>query len=96
MEEARFEAMGAYVMERQNTVVKYIKTRLILELCKKKVRRPGTWVARSCWENMVLNLAGARAVAAAAADGKEGRKGKKRSGRRHQAGTEDRGYHVAQ
>ena len=44
MEEAGFEEIGAYILKRQNTVLKYIAMRPILDLCEKTVQRPGAWV----------------------------------------------------
>ena len=61
--------MVSYVPNSQDTVAQYISTRPILDLCKEKVRRSGKWVARGWWEEEVLNLAGAMAVAMAAEDG---------------------------
>ena len=57
--------MGAYVMKRQNTVTQYIAMRPILYLCEKTVRMLGAWVDRRWWDQEVLDLADARAVAAA-------------------------------
>ena len=45
MEEAGFEEMGEYVLNRQNKVAQYIVTRPILDLCEETVQRPGEWVA---------------------------------------------------
>ena len=49
MEEAVFEEIGAYILKRQITVVYYIVMRLIMDLCKKTIRRPGAWVDRRWW-----------------------------------------------
>ena len=46
MGEVGFEEMGEYVLKRQNTVVQYIATRPILDLCEETVWRPGAWVSR--------------------------------------------------
>ena len=56
-------------------VAQYITTRFIMDLCEKTVRRPGGWVARRWWEQKGIDLAGARAMTEAAADGGEGREG---------------------
>ena len=50
MEEAVFDKIGAYILKRQNTVVQYIATRPILDLCKNMVRKPGAWIASIWWE----------------------------------------------
>ena len=50
MEEAGFEERGSYILKKQNTVVQYIATRPILDLCEKTVQRPGAWVAWIWWE----------------------------------------------
>ena len=49
MEEAGFEEIGVYTLNRQNMFEQYIATRPILDLCKKTVQRLGAWVARSWW-----------------------------------------------
>ena len=64
--------MGAYVLNRHNTVSQYIATRTILDLCKETVGRSGEWVARILWEQEVLDLAGARLAAADREGGGEG------------------------
>ena len=40
-----------------------------MDLCEKKVRRTGAWVARIWWEQEEIDLAGAREWATATADG---------------------------
>ena len=75
MEEAGFEEIGDYILKRQNTVTQYIATRLILDLCKKTVRRTGAWVDQRCWEQEGIDLAGVRARAVAAADREDEREG---------------------
>ena len=46
MVEAGFEGFGKYIMRRQNTVVQYIATQPILDLCERSDRRPGARVYR--------------------------------------------------
>ena len=43
MEEAGFKDIGVYFTRRQNTVVKYIATRPILDFCERSVWRPGAF-----------------------------------------------------
>ena len=50
MKEAGFEERGSYILKKQNTVVQYIATRPILDLCKNMVRKPGAWIASIWWE----------------------------------------------
>ena len=64
MQETGFEEIGGYVLKRQNTVVQYIVTRQILDLCEETVRMPGMWVGKRWWEQEGLDLAGAMAAAA--------------------------------
>ena len=40
MVEAGFEEIGAYIMRGQNTVMQYIATRLIMDLCERSSRSP--------------------------------------------------------
>ena len=72
MGEAVFEEMRAYLLKRQNTVAQYIAAQPILDLCEETVRRSGVRVARRRWDQEGLNLAGARAAAAASDDGEGG------------------------
>ena len=62
--------MGAYILKWQNMAAQYITMRLILDLCKNTVRRPGAWFDRRWWEQEGIELTGARKRAAEAADGK--------------------------
>ena len=73
MEEAGFEEIGAYILKRYNTVAQYIEARLIMDLCKRSVWRPGDWVARRWWEQEGIKLLGVRYRAAA--DGERERGG---------------------
>ena len=54
--------MESYVLKSNNTVVQYILTRPIIELCEETVRIPGTWIEKSWLGQEVLDLAGARAA----------------------------------
>ena len=42
--EAGFETMETYIRRRHNTVVQYIATRPLLDLCKAMGRKQGAWV----------------------------------------------------
>ena len=68
IEEAVFEEIGAYVLNRKNTVAQYIATQPILNLWEKTLRRTGAWVVMIWWHQEGLDLAGAREVAAAASE----------------------------
>ena len=50
MKEAGIVRIRTSILRRQNTVVQFIATRPILDLCEKSNRRPGAWVARCWWE----------------------------------------------
>ena len=65
-EEAGFEEIGVYITRRQNMVAQYIAIRPILNLCKRYVQRPGTWVSRRWWEQEGIDLEGVRERASAA------------------------------
>ena len=60
MEEAGFEYIRVYITRRQNTVAQYIATLLILDLCKRSIRRLGAWVSRRWWDQEGLYLEGGR------------------------------------
>ena len=49
MQEALFEEIETYVLERQNTVAQYITMQPIMDLCKETVRIPETWFAKGWW-----------------------------------------------
>ena len=53
------------ILQRQNTVAKFIATRPILGLCKVAVRRPGTRVPRRWWEKTGIDWKAAREKVAA-------------------------------
>ena len=75
MEEAGFEEIGVYNINRQYTVTQYIVTRPIINLYEKLVRRMGAWVSWRWWEQEGLDLAGTREWVAAVEDGGEERGG---------------------
>ena len=75
MEEAGFEEIGVYNINRQYTVTQYIVTRPIINLYEKLVRRMGAWVSWRWWEQEGLDLAGTREGGAAVEDGGEERGG---------------------
>ena len=68
MKDAGFEDMGEYFLKRNNTVAKYIMMRPIIDLCEETVRRSGAWFYRRWCKQEAMDLAGARAVVAAAED----------------------------
>ena len=49
MVEEGFESIGRYITRRKNTVVQYIATRLILDLCEQYSQRPGSRVSWKWW-----------------------------------------------
>ena len=55
----------------QNTVVQYIATRPILDLCEKSVRNSGDWVYGRWWDQEGINLEGERERVEMTSDGKE-------------------------
>ena len=63
--------MDEYVRPRQNTVVQYIATRSLLDLCEGSERDHGAQVGMWWREKAGIDLAGAR-EAAAAVGGEEG------------------------
>ena len=69
--QAGFETMETYIRKRQNTVAQYIATRSILDLCESTERKQQVWVGMWWWEQMGIDLAGARYTAAAAAEAEE-------------------------
>ena len=56
MAEAGLQEVETYVSRRQNTVVQYIVTRPIMDLCLAKNRRPGPIVTMRWWEQEGLDL----------------------------------------
>ena len=77
MEEVGFEEIGDYILNIQNMVAQYIATRPIMDLCEKKVRRPGDSIFRRLWEEEGIDLASVRVQAAAEADTEQEREGDK-------------------
>ena len=63
MAETGFQEVETYVSCRQNTVVQYIATRPIIDLCMAAKRRPGTRVSVWWWEQEGLDLEGMRKTA---------------------------------
>ena len=57
-----------YIRWHQNTVVNYISTRSLLDLCEGSERALGARVGMRWWEQAGLNLVGAREAAEAAAE----------------------------
>ena len=64
--------MEEYIRRRQNTVAKYIPTQSLLDLCEGLERYPGEQVGMQWWEQVGLDLAGAREAAAATDEGDGG------------------------
>ena len=60
--------MDTYVLKRYNSAAQYIAMRPILDLCNKTVRIPVTCVEKRWWEQEVMDLVGARAMATAATE----------------------------
>ena len=65
--EAGLERIRKYIMRRQNMVVQYIATRLILDLCERFTRRPRARVSHQWWEQAGLDLEGGKKRAAVTA-----------------------------
>ena len=72
MGEAVLEEVEAYITRIQNTVAKYIATRMIMELCEELERWMGERVSKRCWEKEGIDLAGFQAEADTVAEYKEG------------------------
>ena len=58
MSEAGIQEGDTYVACRQNTVVQYIKTMTIMDLCIAAERRMGTRVSKQWWDQEGLDLEG--------------------------------------
>ena len=56
MREVRFEGIIKAVTRRQNTVVQYITTRPILNLCDQAMQRVGARVSRRWWDQEGIDL----------------------------------------
>ena len=70
MKEAGIVRIRMSILQRQNTVAKFIATRTILDLCEKTNRRPGARVSMRWWEQTGIDWKGTqeRAEAAEAAE----------------------------
>ena len=77
MAEAVFQEVETYVSCHQNTVLQYIATRSIMDLCLAEQRRPGTRVVMKWWEQEDLDLEGMRTASREAeqTEGVEDREG---------------------
>ena len=64
MGEVGFKGIKKSVTRRQNTVVEFIATRPILDLCERSTRRPGARVSWIWWEQAGIDLVGANKRAA--------------------------------
>ena len=60
MGEIGFEGIRKSVTRRQNTVVQYISTRPIMDLCERSTRRMGARVSWQWWEQARIYLEGAK------------------------------------
>ena len=58
--EAGFETMEKYIRQRHNTVAQYIATRSLLDLCEETDNNTGEQVGMWWWEQVGIDLAGAR------------------------------------
>ena len=63
--EAGFDLMEIYIRRMQNTVVKYIATRSILDLCEVSKRKQGAHVGMRWWKQVAIDLEGEMEMAAA-------------------------------
>ena len=60
MGEAVYKGIRKSFTRRQNTVAQYIVIRPILDLCERSTQRPGARVSRRRWEQVDINLEGAK------------------------------------
>ena len=67
MGESGFEGIRKSITRRHNTVVQYIATQPILDLCDRDTPRPGARVYRRWWNQAGIDLEGAKKRAAEAA-----------------------------
>ena len=72
IEEAGFEPMETYIWRRHNTSAQYIATRTILDLCKAAERKREDRVGKRWWEQVIIDLSGARDTAEEAAEDGDG------------------------
>ena len=68
-EEALFLTMEEYISRWHNTVGQYISTRSLLDLCEGSERSLGAKVGMRWWEQVGIDLTGARGAAEAKAEG---------------------------
>ena len=71
MEEAGFEEIRVYIMRRKNTVVQYIVTRPIMDLCERSVLRLRYWVSWRWWDHEGIYLEGTKEISATDLEGEE-------------------------
>ena len=64
--EAGLKGIRKFITRRQNTVVQYIVTRTIMDLCEWSAWRTGATVSRKWWEQDSLYLEGSKKRSAAA------------------------------
>ena len=64
--------MEEYIRRRQNTVAHYIATRSLVDLSEGTERAPRARVGMRWWEQVGIELAGAREVEAATVEGEGG------------------------
>ena len=67
MGEAGCEGIRKSVTRSKNTVVQYILTRPIMDLCERSTRRPGARLSWRWWEQSGIDLEGAKKRVAEAA-----------------------------
>ena len=63
MQEAGCGVVEAYVLRSLNTVVHYIDTRTILDLCEETAQRPGACVTKRWWDQEQMYLVKLQAAA---------------------------------
>ena len=64
--------MEEYIRRRQNTIAQYIATRSLLDLREGQERAPGARSGIRWWEQVGIDLEGAREAAAAMVEGEGG------------------------
>ena len=60
--------MDTYIRRRQNTVGQYISTQPLMDLCKAREKNQGVRVGMWWWDQVGINLAGARETEVMAAE----------------------------
>ena len=71
--EVKFQTMQEYVWRGQNTFLQYIATQSLMDLCEGTERSPGSQVGMQWWDQVDINLAGARETTAESAEEEEDR-----------------------